>query len=454
MARNRHFRALRQYVVAGLLAGTSAQAFAAGFAIHEQSASDLGNAFAGGAALAQDASTTFFNPAGLTRLPANQLVAGVHFLHPSIEFTDKGSTDLLGQPLSGGDGGDAGGTLTVPDFYYAHRLNRRMVVAVGVNAPFGLRTQYDPHWVGRYQAIKSDLRTVNINPSLAYRINDRLSVGAGLNAQYIRATLTRAVDYGGLCVAQGIQAGQTPSAAAAACAAAGLVPQHSDGTAHVAGNDWSYGVNLGLLYQLDPGTRFGAAYRFRVDHTLTGRATFTGAPALFTAKGVFVPAAARASIDLPETLSMSAYHALNSRWAVMGDVTWTHWSRFKELRVAYASNQQDTVTKEHWRNSLRYALGANYRYNSRWLLRAGVAYDQTPIPDAAHRTARIPGNNRTWLAAGFHYQPAPAVGIDVGYAHLFVTDTAIDHHDAKAGTLTGSYATSVDIFSGQVTWTF
>ncbi|MGA7799962.1 MAG: outer membrane protein transport protein [Gammaproteobacteria bacterium] len=453
--------AVRQLTATLLLAGICTDVFGAGFAIQEQSASSLGNAFAGGAAIAQDATTTFFNPAGLTRLPANQLVAGVHFIRPQLKFSNNGTVNLLGQPVvSGSSGGDAGSTIPVPDFYYAHRLDGHTVVAIAVNAPFGLKTEYDAGWVGRYQAIKSELRTVNINPSIGYQVDHHLSIGAGIDAQYIKADLTQAVDYGGACVAQLIQAGQSPGAAGATCASFGLVPQHSDGTASISGNDWSYGFNVGLLYELDAATRFGVAYRSKVGHTVTGSASFTNAPAIFTAKGVFVPTAVHAGITLPDILSVSAYHDLDSRWALMGDVTWTHWSRFQQLRVDYASSQSPSITDENWKNTLRYSLGANYRYNSRWLLRGGIAYDQTPIPDAQHRTPRIPGNNRTWLALGFRYQASPALALDAGYAHLFISSTAIDHQDIHAGqpggggTVVGSYDSSVDIVSAQATWSF
>lgn len=441
---------VRQTAIAIVLAGMSTEVFGAGFAIQEQSASSLGNAFAGGAAIAQDVTTTYFNPAGLTRLPGNQLAAGVHFIRPHLQFTDNGTVDLLGQPVFGGDGGDAGSTIPVPDLYYSHRVNSRTVVALGINAPFGLKTEYNAGWVGRYQAIKTELRTVNINPSIGYQVNTHLSLGLGLDAQYAKADLTQAVDYAGICTAETLRAGGNP----AGCL---TLP---DGLGSVSGDDWSYGFNLGLLYEVDAATRFGAAYRSSVSHTLTGNASFTNAPTMFTAQGQFIPTQVHASVKLPDTLSVSAYHHMNARWAVMGDITWTHWSRFQQLAIDYASSQSPSITDENWKNTLRYSIGANYRYDSRWLFRCGVAYDQTPIPDAQHRTPRIPGNNRTWLAVGVHYKASPAVALDAGYAHLFISGTAMDHQDIHAGqpggggTVTGSYDSNVNILSAQATWSF
>ena len=175
--------------------------------------------------------------------------------------------------------------------------------------------------------------------------------------------------------------------------------------------------------------------------------TFAGSTA-FSDTGV------KAGVTLPESLSVSGYHALDERWAVMGDVTWTRWSRFKELRVRFDSGQADSVTAEDWENVLRYSLGASYRYSDRWLLRAGVAFDEEPIPDAAHRTPRIPGNDRRWLALGASYRSSDRMSFDVGYAHLFVSDTPIAHVSTSAGTISGSYDNSVDILSAQLSWVF
>ncbi|HYL18911.1 MAG TPA: outer membrane protein transport protein, partial [Burkholderiales bacterium] len=177
-------------------------ASAAGFALIEQSPSQVGNAFAGGAASAEDASTIYFNPAGMTQLSGKQIVVGVHGIKPSAEFNNSGShlnAPLTAFPLTGGTGGDAGSWAAVPNVYASWQLSPQWFIGLGINSPFGLSTDYDSNWVGRYQGITSDLMTVNINPSIAYKINDKISVGAGVSAQYIDVDLKKAIDFGTIC---------------------------------------------------------------------------------------------------------------------------------------------------------------------------------------------------------------------------------------------------------------
>lgn len=435
------FSANKSSSIAMLLTLAIGQAHAAGFALIEQSASGLGNAYAGAGASAQDASTIFYNPAGLMYLQGNQFVAAGHIIEPTAEFSGS-ATNPLSAPISGGNGGDAGATGLVPNLYYSRQLPKGFVFGLGINAPFGLKTEYDSNWVGRYHAIKSELKTININPAIAYKASPNLSVGVGINAQYIDATLTQAVNQFLACASV---------LGAGACGALAGAP---DMTAEVKGDDWSFGYNFGLMYDVAQGTRIGFSYRSKIDQKLEGDASFAGANAIFTPFGLFVPTTVKADVTLPESASLSLYHEINNQWSLLADATWTHWSRFQELRIDFASNQPDSVTVEDWNNSMRYSLGVNYRHNSTWLLRAGVAFDEEPIPDAEHRTPRIPGNDRTWLAIGANYAFSPALSLDVAYAHLFVDDTRINNTSATAGNITGTYDNSVDILSAQMNWTF
>ena len=402
----------------GLL-GFSGSASSAGFSLIEESASGLGNAFAGGAASAEDASTVFFNPAGMTRLSGTQLSVVMHAIKPTVRFSNAASVAAAGRPL-GGNGGDAGNWTPVPNFYYVTELSQNLRAGLGISSPFGLKTEYDPSWMGRFQAIKSDLKTININPALAYKINDQLSVGAGLNAQYISAELTNAVYLG-----------------------AG-----SEGQAKVKGDDWSVGYNLGVLYELNPATRFGLAYRSDVRHKLEGDVTFTGVPA---PNGPI-----SAEITLPETVSLSGFHQINPQWAMMGDITWTRWNRFQELRIV--RNTGITVgqpTIENWDDTYRFALGASYQQSKQLKLRGGIAHDQSPVSDA-YRTARIPDADRTWLTVGATYQLSAKSSMDFGYAHIFVANATINNNNPSPtpGKLVGSYDNSVDILSAQFNYRF
>lgn len=436
-----HFmRSPLQCAVATLLTAAAFQVHAAGFALIEQGASGLGNAYAGAAASAEDASTIFFNPAGLMHLQGNQFVAAGHIVKPSAEFSGR-ATSPLGAAVTGGNGGDAGSATFVPNLYYSRQLPNNFVFGLGINSPFGLKTEYDADWVGRYHAIESDLKTVNINPAIAYKASSSLSVGVGINAQYIEATLSQKVNQQLACLVAG---------------GAGLCTNLPDITAEVEGDDWSLGYNFGLIYDVNPGTRIGFAYRSKIKQELEGDANFTNAVPLFTGAGRFVPTDVTANVTLPESVSLSLYHDINSRWAMLADATWTHWNRFQHLLIDFENPLQtpDSLTVEDWTNSMRYSFGLNYRHDSTWLLRAGVAFDEEPIRSVEYRTPRIPGNDRTWLAFGANYRYSSALSFDVGYAHLFVDDTRINHTSTTAGLITGEYDNAVDILSAQVNWTF
>lgn len=399
-----HFRLTR--LAAGLvLAGTASLTHAAGFALIEQNASGLGNAYAGAAAVAQDASTLFFNPAGMTRLPDRQVVVAGHLIKPKAEFS--GSSNI-----GGGNGGDAGGLAAVPNAYYAFRLTPDVHLGVGVNAPFGLATEYDKTWAGRTQAIKSELKTVNINPSIAWKASDAVSLGAGVSIQYAEATLTNLAGAPGL--------------------------------ATVKGDDYGWGFNLGALWQVDAATRIGLAYRSEVDYTLEGTLTLSAFPA---GNGPVT-----ADTTLPDSASLSLFHTLNDRWDLLADLTWTGWSDFDELRIVRTNGALASLTEERWKDTWRFSLGANYRWNDTLTLRGGIAFDETPVPDA-YRTARIPDEDRTWLSLGVQYRVSPKALLDVGYAHLFVKDARINKTESGV-LLAGRYDASVDILSAQLTLNF
>lgn len=418
---------------------------AAGFALIEQSVSGLGNAYAGGSASAEDATTIFFNPAGLTRLQKPELVIGGHVIIPNAKFTNDGSTHVLqaitGIPLRGNNGGNAGVTAFVPNIYYAFPINEKFVFGIGINSPFVLQTDYDKDWVGRYHALKSSVKTVNINPSFGYKITDALSIGAGINIQYIKAELTNAIDFGTIGRLMGITT---------------LTPQANDGFASLKGDSWSAGVNSGILYEFSKETRMGFSYRSRIRQKLHGRANFSDVPSVLLT--VFKDSDITARLTLPDMASLSFYHDFNEQWAVMADVTWTGWKTFNEIRIKYESGMTDTVTTTSWKNSMRYSIGVSYKPTDKLTLRAGVAYDETPIPDAQHRTPRIPDTDRTWIAFGLGYKISDKIIIDFGYVHLFFKTSHIDKdpvdEDRLRGGLKGHYKGHVDITSLQLTYRF
>ncbi len=159
-------------------------------------------------------------------------------------------------------------------------------------------------------------------------------------------------------------------------------------------------------------------------------------------------------IDMPDYFSISGFHQLNDKWDLMADAARTGWGTFQQLKIDRTNGTNVQTVQENWKNTWRVALGATHHYNEQWLARVGVAYDQTPVPDA-YRTARIPDNNRTWLAFGGQYKVSAAGKIDFGYAHLFVKDATIANNQGQAaGNLVGTYSNSVDILSAQYAYSF
>lgn len=236
-----------------LLAANSS--FAAGFALSEQSASGLGNAFAGAGAAAEDASTLYFNPAGMTYLKGMQFSNVLNLIRPSARFRNDNSSGATGINNLGGEGGNLGSLAIIPNLYFKYDLTDAIKVGLAVNTPFGLKTEYNKDWMGRFQAQTSDLKTVSITPTIALRMTNKLSVGAGVSALYARAELSRAVNY----------LNPVPVVGAVS---------FGEGDATIKGSDWGFGFNLGAMYQLTPETRLGVAYRSKIDLKLKGDVKF------------------------------------------------------------------------------------------------------------------------------------------------------------------------------------
>lgn len=428
--------------LAALSTSLSTQSFASGFALIENSASGQGNAYAGAAAIAEDASTVWFNPAGMMKLDGDQVVAVGHFIKPDSAFNNEGSTTATGASLTGGDD-DGGKNALVANGYWVTSINQQMKFGLGVTTPFGLATQYDDTWVGRYHAVETDLKTININPSIAYRVNDQLSVGAGINLLFADVILTNAIDFGTLL---------------------GL-PQSDDGFADLEADNLSspdFGINFGLMYELNDNTQIGVAYRSEIKIKVDGDATFLGGSAAKTisdASGQFVKTGLSGELSLPQSFSISVAHDINE-FKLLADITWTGWSSFDELRIKFDNPAQaDGVTTEDWDDTFRYSVGVDWQYNNQITFRTGLAYDETPVPNAERRTPRVPGNSRTWLSFGGTYKIDDEFTIDVGYSHLFVSDTKINNtfessQAALASTLKGTYKASVDILSAQLRWNY
>ncbi len=441
---------------AGGLLSYALSASGAGFAIIEASVPGLGNAFAGGAASAEDATTIFFNPAGMTRIAGTQAIGAVHAIYPSAKFDNNGSsvttTGFASEPIRGSDGGDAGQTIFIPNFYYKRDFfDARLQFGLGVNAPFGLKTLYDSDWVGRYHAIKSDLKTVNINPSIAAKVWRGLSVGAGVSALYGEARLTRKLDACASRTARtffGTQPGECD-----------LLVDLDDA------DDWTFGGNVGLLYEFTENTRVGAHFRSKTKLELEGNAKFvyndsTPGPLEQGLKASGLrDTNAEADLKLPYTVSMSGYHAFNDKIAIMADATWTKWNRLDEVVIKFDNNAPDETIDFDWQNAWRLALGATYTTDRNLILRVGVAYDESPVKGRQERSPRVPDNDRYWISAGLTWPASDNLRLDVAYAHISFKDAKIDRDQVTESfsvvhNLKGEYDSHANLFSAQLTYNF
>lgn len=411
-----------------MLVGAVSTSYAGGFQLFEAGVSALGNAFAGTAAVANDASIEFYNPAGMTHLkhPEFSIAAtgiqlntrvniynAVNTTKFTVPIIQPPPTFAVSAPVTGGSTSYPGGWNLVPAFHFVYPWHR-VAFGFGIDAPFGLQTQYKDDSMARFLATRSRIIVINAGPSVAFQVTPKLSVGVGFDVQYLKANLDQdvAIVPGPINLP-----GPLPDLPAV------------DGTFTNSGDDFGYGWNAGVLYQFTPDTRVGFAYRSKVSHRLEGNANLdlgnTGIEQLASTFGNV-----SSNITLPDYMNLSLFHAFNQKFDVMAGVNFTHWSEIQNVTLNFSgpiAESVKTITVPlDFRNTWRFSLGADYHPTQKWTLRVGTAYDQSPVDSDTSRTFRLPDNNRYWLAAGVGYKFSPALSVDLGYSHLFVKDSHIN----------------------------
>ena len=419
-------------------------ASAAGFQLLEQNASGLGNAYAGSAAVADNASTIYFNPAGMTQLQAREVSVGGALVKTSFDFKDNGSS--VGTLAGSGNGSDGGTTGFIPNAYMSWALSKDLYIGLGLGAPFGLKTEYDDDWVGAAHSITFEIKTINLNPSIAWRANDWLSLGFGVSWQRVEAEYVRKVATGVVGVP-----------------AFNVFPASK---VKLSLDDDSWGWNAGALFKLAPQTRLGISYRSTIKYETEGDIKTTGPSAGLNAVG---SVDAKAEIKMPDTFIVSLAHGINDRVELLGDVSWTGWSSIPKVDIVRASGAASgtvaQVLDTDFRDTWRFAVGANYKVDDALKLKFGLAYDQTPVQDAEHRLTSLPDNNRTWFSAGARWKLNKTTALDVGAAYLYVKDAEIDNDQsqtamtaaaqaANRGTVKGTYDNSAWLLGAQFSMAF
>jgi len=424
-------------LAAALVLLAPATALAGGMALTTQNGSQIGNGYSGGAA-AEDASTVYFNPAGLAFLEHGQVVASASWVKFDTQFANDGSTTGGLVPTAGTNSGDAGEDRLIPVAYMAYPISKTFVLGAGVSAPYGLATNYRSDWVGRYHALKSELVTINTSLAASLRLTPQLSIGLGIDHQTADAELSNALDLGLAGFVAGIP---------------GFGPGSADATVRIKGDDSDTGFNVGVLFEFMAGTRVGVHYRSRMEYELRGDARFTDVAAPFAP--VFADQAVTAPLAMPEVYSVSFFHHLSPDLALYADWSMWAWSCFDRLTVDFenpATPDFDQI--QDWKNASIYSVGARWQKSERLTLRAGLVYNETPVPNESRRTARIPDSDRTWLCFGAGWQFNDQIRGEIGYAHLFFKDASIANDDGAGHLLVGRYESSADILSAQVNWSY
>ena len=404
------------------ITATSGHGFASGFALNEQSISGMGTSFAGRSSSAEDASTVFGNPAGMARLKREEVYVGAAVIHAQSDIS-RASANAGPATLSGSNDGDMVPSTGVPMGYYVKPLDDKVAFGLGVYVPFGLMTDYERTFQGRYHADKSYVRVITVQPTLSYRFNEQLSVGFGPTFNHIEGELSSSL----------------------------LNPGNSDGKVRVKGDDTAVGFNLGVLYEFNPGTRAGITYHSRVKYELEGDTRVSGSGALAAIAGKYD---ANLGLTTPESVDMSITHQLSDALTLHAGSTWTRWSRFKEIRVENDSAALPVIVEEqNWHDAWAHAVGLSYKVSPQWTLRTGIAIDQSPTNNV-DRSPRVPSGDRTIFSVGAGWSPNQDMTIDVAYSYLQEESVDVNQQSSTRGDYRARYKNSAHGLGASLSYRF
>lgn len=398
----------------------SADVMAAGFHLREQSAAAQGNAYAGATAGAEDNSYTYYNVAGLTRHKGTSFTGGATYIAPKA--TAKKVRDEDGN--RGADVHNVVHAAISPNFTISHQINDKLFIGLAGNSPFGMITKYDQDWVGGDHGITSDVKTATFTPMAAYKVTDKLSLGAGMQIQYVWAHLTSS-------------------------------KKPYIGSVRADGDALDLGYQLGALYEFNDATRVGIGYRSEIKHKINGDMSASTTPAMGPYHDL-LNQDITVRLTTPAMLSMGAYHDINNRWSVMAEYQRVFWSSFQHLKfVSKDGGYVISQVNEKWRDTNFFAVGTSYMLDEQWKLRLGLGYDQSAVR-YSHRTPRIPDSDRIWYTIGLGYQYNAQLAFNVGYtyiqAHKASLNTKLTHNPGK--NVTAEYDNSIQALAFGFTYNF
>lgn len=380
------------------LGAVTTAANAAGFYIQEQSVRGLGSAFSGSTTTLDDASTIYFNPAGMTKLEGLQVQGGVNVLIPNAKVKDNGTTAPAAVPLIGvGPGsGNPYDPTPVPNGFVSYQVNDHLWAGIGVTAPFGLGSDYGDTWFGRYDSTKTELKVIDIQPTLAYKVNDWFSIGAGVNIAHSSADLRNRVVLGA----------------------------NTDGNSKLEGDDWGFGYSIGAQFKPLPTTTIGLNYKSEAHHNLDGKIEISTLAGAIVQPGVLsTPGSAK--LTTPDHATFGIAHDLNERLTLQAQATWFGWNNFDAINAFRDSGALASSVTQGYQNTWAYAIGAEYQATDTLRVRGGIQFDETPTTDA-FRTSRTPDGDRTWLSLGATYSLTPAIDLDFAGTYIDVKEGTID----------------------------
>lgn len=396
----------------------AAPALAGGLNLYEVGSPDVGLAAAGYAARAQDASTAFTNPAGMTRLERPELMAGAQPMYLSSKF----SPDAATRAAQTGPDGDASAFIPAGSFFYSHPVTKDLRLGFASFGNFGLSLKYENDWVGRYYVQEATLQGMTFMPSAAYRVSPKLSVGAGLGVMYVTFSQKMAVPTSRL-------AGST----------------QPDGRLTLEDHDWAYNGKFGLLYEPAKGTRLGATYTTQTVVKLSPGLDWNNPgpvlDSILQARGMR-NGSLELGMRIPQGVMVSAFHDVSERLSLMANAGWEEWSKFGKVDIGVRDNTSTTTRaleadldyKDTWHG----ALGAQYKLSDPWLLSCGMAYDSAFLDDA-QRTVTFPVGDTWRFAFGAQNRYSEKVTLGAAYELAWSGNLPVSQGGPVRGPVSGEY---------------